>query len=153
MGRITFMCLSSRLFDDVPAVAQPGLWYWLLYLFVIFVEVKVAPRATWIVFLCHLGLFMGVLYLEDGPVTSRNGNKKSRKFPVPGGFLNKAHQFSMSTEAAEKRFIRLPSESIRLCAERVGIQTSAEVSTALVEDVSFRIRQITDVSTLDPHQI
>ena len=81
------------------------------------------------------------------------GIKNLGNFPVPGGFLIKAHQVSMSTEAAEKRFIRLPSESIRLCAERVGIQTSAEVSTALVEDVSFRIRQITDVSTLYPHQI
>ena len=53
----------------------------------------------------------------------------------------------MATEEAEKRFIRMPSESIRLCAERIGIQTSTEVSNALVEDVSFRIRQIADVST------
>ena len=58
----------------------------------------------------------------------------------------------MSTEAVEKRFVRLSSESIRLCAERIGIQTSAEVSSALVEDVSFRIRQITDVSTLQSYK-
>ena len=49
-------------------------------------------------------------------------------------------------DVAEKRFVRLPSESVRLCAERVGVQISPEVSNALVEDVSFRIRQITDVS-------
>ena len=89
---------------------------------------------------------MGVLYLEK--ILQDLGMGILEIFRS-GRFLNKEHHFLMSTElAAEKRFIRLPSESIRLCAERVGIQTSAEVSNALMEDVSFRIRQITDVSTL-----
>lgn len=51
-------------------------------------------------------------------------------------------------DSEDKRFIRIPTDSVRLCAERIGIQTSPEVSNALVEDVSFRIRQITDVSII-----
>ena len=149
------MRLSSRFFDHVPAVAQPGLWYWFLYLFFILVQVKVTPRAARIFFICHLSLFIGVLYLE---IWIEEWNCISDYFRsgtlCPGGFLNKEHQSMMSTEAAEKRFIRLPSESIRLCAERIGIQTSAEVSNTLVEDVSFRIRQVTDVSTFHHvHQV
>ena len=53
----------------------------------------------------------------------------------------------MSAEAAERRFVRLSPESVRHCAENIGIQVSSEVSNALVEDVSFRIRQVTDVSS------
>ena len=45
-----------------------------------------------------------------------------------------------------RRYVRIPEECISLCAENLGIQTSREVTGALVEDVSFRIRQVTQVS-------
>ena len=48
-------------------------------------------------------------------------------------------------EEGEQRFTRLSADSVRLCADNVGVQTTPEVSNALVDDVSFRIRQITDV--------
>ena len=48
-------------------------------------------------------------------------------------------------EKTERRHIRLPAESVSLCAENLGIQTSQEVTSSVVEDVSFRIRQLTDV--------
>ena len=44
-----------------------------------------------------------------------------------------------------RRYVRIPEECISLCAENLGIQTSREVTGALVEDVSFRIRQVTQV--------
>lgn len=46
---------------------------------------------------------------------------------------------------AAKRYIRLPADSVSLCAESLGIRASREVTSAVVEDVSFRIRQLTDV--------
>ena len=66
---------------------------------------------------------------------------------LEGLILKKEHHVEGTmAEMGEKRFVRMSSESVRLCAERIGIQTSPEVSNALIEDVSFRIRQITDVS-------
>ena len=50
-------------------------------------------------------------------------------------------------EGAEQRFVRLPSESVSLCAESLGIHVPQEVTRTLVEDVSFRVRQIVDVSS------
>lgn len=51
------------------------------------------------------------------------------------------------TEVSEQgRFVRVPIESIQLCVDELGLQTSDEVPSGLVEDVSFRIRQIADVS-------
>ena len=49
-------------------------------------------------------------------------------------------------ERPERRHIRLPADSVSMCAENLGIQPSQEVTSSLVEDVSFRIRQLTDVS-------
>lgn len=46
----------------------------------------------------------------------------------------------------EKNFVRFPADSVTLCAESVGIQPSQEVACGIVEDVSFRIRQLADVS-------
>ena len=46
----------------------------------------------------------------------------------------------------DKTFVRFPVDSVILCAESVGIQPSQEVACGMVEDVSFRIRQLTDVS-------
>lgn len=51
----------------------------------------------------------------------------------------------MAAVQRELRFVRLSPESAVLCAERVGVQNSQEVAGVLVEDVSFRIRQIADV--------
>ena len=51
----------------------------------------------------------------------------------------------MEGEEREKRYTRLPSDSVSLCAENLGIQASQEVASSVVEDVSFRIRQLTDV--------
>ena len=45
-----------------------------------------------------------------------------------------------------RRFVRLPEDCVSLCAENLGIQASREVTGALVEDTSFRIRQVTQVS-------
>jgi transcription initiation factor TFIID subunit 6 len=45
-----------------------------------------------------------------------------------------------------RRYVRIPEECISLCAENLGIQTSREVTGALVEDVSFRIRQVTQLA-------
>ena len=50
-------------------------------------------------------------------------------------------------EGFEQRFVRLPSESVSLCAESVGVQVPQEITKTLVEDVSFRVRQIVDVSS------
>lgn len=48
-----------------------------------------------------------------------------------------------------RRYVRIPEECISLCAENLGTQISREVTGALVEDVSFRIRQVTQVCELD----
>lgn len=54
------------------------------------------------------------------------------------------------TMATEKRgFARVSPETIQLCADRLGVQASEEVFSGLGEDVSFRIRQIADVSVLN----
>ena len=45
-----------------------------------------------------------------------------------------------------RRYVRLPEDCVSLCTENLGIQASREVTSVLVEDVSFRIRQITKVS-------
>ena len=49
-------------------------------------------------------------------------------------------------EGAEQRFVRLPSESVSLYAESLGIHVPQEVTRTLLEDVSFRVRQIVGVS-------
>ena len=41
---------------------------------------------------------------------------------------------------------RFPSESVLLCAEPLVIHVAQAVTRTLVEDVSFRVRQIVDVS-------
>ena len=53
----------------------------------------------------------------------------------------------MDSERAKgvRRYVRLPEDCISLCAENLGVQASREVTAALVEDVSFRIRQVTQV--------
>ena len=48
-----------------------------------------------------------------------------------------------------KTFVRFPVDSVILCAESVGIQPSQEVACGMVEDVSFRTRQLTDVSLIN----
>lgn len=45
-----------------------------------------------------------------------------------------------------RRFAKLSPDSVNHCAQNLGVQTSRDVSYALVDDVSFRIRQVTDVS-------
>ena len=52
----------------------------------------------------------------------------------------------MEGEKQESRYARLSADSVTLCAENVGVQASQEVASSLVEDVSFRIRQLTDVN-------
>ena len=85
---------------------------------------------------------MGALYLDFNS-NQRGGRVKGQMTT----FSLLWEQFgAMSAEAQEKRFVRLSPESVRNCAENLGIQVSPDVSSALVEDVSFRIRQVTDVS-------
>ena len=48
----------------------------------------------------------------------------------------------------QRRYVRLPEDCVSLCMENLGIQASREVTSVLVEDVSFRIRQVTKVSQL-----
>lgn len=43
--------------------------------------------------------------------------------------------------------MRFPADSVTLCAESVGIQPSQEAACGIVEDVSFRIRQLTDIAS------
>jgi len=50
-------------------------------------------------------------------------------------------------EPCLKRFAKVSPDCVLQAAQNLGIQTSNEVSDALVDDVSFRVRQITDVST------
>lgn len=49
-------------------------------------------------------------------------------------------------EGDTRRYVRLPEDCVSLCAENLGIQASREVTSSLVEDASFRIRQTTKVS-------
>ncbi len=44
------------------------------------------------------------------------------------------------------RFVRVPVESVQSCADQLGVKTAEDVPGGIVEDVSFRLRQITDVS-------
>lgn len=46
----------------------------------------------------------------------------------------------------QNRFVRVPVESVQSCVDQLGIKTTEEVPGGIVEDVSFRIRQLTDVS-------
>jgi len=46
------------------------------------------------------------------------------------------------------RFVRVPVESVESCADRIGVKTTEEVPGGIVEDVSFRLRQIANVSYL-----
>ena len=54
--------------------------------------------------------------------------------------------YSTVMEGVEQKFVRIPSESVVLCAESIGLQLRGEVTKMLVEDTSFRVRQIVDVS-------
>lgn len=51
-----------------------------------------------------------------------------------------------SNAAQLRRFSKVSSDCVFQAAQNLGIQTSNEVSSALVDDVSFRVRHITDVS-------
>ena len=46
---------------------------------------------------------------------------------------------------SSKRFVRIPGECITLCGESLGMQISEEIEELLVEDVSYRSRQIAHV--------
>ncbi len=43
------------------------------------------------------------------------------------------------------RFARFPGESIRLCGESIEVEISQEIEDLLVEDVSYRTRQVAHV--------
>ena len=45
----------------------------------------------------------------------------------------------------QRGFVRVPVEAVQSCVDRLDVQTTDEVATRLAEDVSFRIRQITEV--------
>lgn len=45
-----------------------------------------------------------------------------------------------------RRFVRVPVETMQACVDRLDLRISGEVAGALAEDVSFRIRQVADVS-------
>ena len=44
------------------------------------------------------------------------------------------------------RFVRVPLESVQSCADQMGLKTTEDVPGGIVEDVSFRLRQIANVS-------
>ena len=48
----------------------------------------------------------------------------------------------------QRRFIRVPTTTIQSCLDKLDVQASDEVCSGLAEDVSFRIRQITEVCVL-----
>ena len=52
------------------------------------------------------------------------------------------------SEGSLRRFAKVSSDCVSQAAQNLGVQTSAEVSSALVDDVSFRLRQVTEVSQL-----
>ncbi len=66
--------------------------------------------------------------------------------------LSSVSMATLMEECAEpiKQYIRVPVESIQSCIEQLGVHTSDDVPSGLVEDVSFRIRQIADVSGATP---
>lgn len=45
----------------------------------------------------------------------------------------------------QRRFIRVPVETVQSCVDKLNVQTSDEVCIGLAEDVSFRVRQIAEV--------
>ena len=49
---------------------------------------------------------------------------------------------------ASARFARFPSESITLCGESIGVEINQKIEDLLVEDVSYRTRQVARVCTL-----
>ena len=52
---------------------------------------------------------------------------------------------SNGMEVESSRFARFPGESVTLCGESIGVQISQEIEELLVEDVSYRTRQIAHV--------
>ena len=50
------------------------------------------------------------------------------------------------TVGSLRRFAKVSSDCVSQAAQNLGVQTSAEVSSALVDDVSFRLRQVAEVS-------
>lgn len=55
-------------------------------------------------------------------------------------------KLAMDMSDEQRRFVRVPVDTIQSCVDRVDVQASDEVSSGLAEDVSFRIRQIAEVS-------
>lgn len=55
----------------------------------------------------------------------------------------------MGDEQQQRRFVRVPVETMQACVDRLDLRISGEVAGALAEDVSFRIRQIADVRSVD----
>ena len=54
----------------------------------------------------------------------------------------------LETRKEQQRFVRIPVESVQSCVDQLGVKTTEEVPGGIVEDVSFRLRQITDVSAV-----
>lgn len=46
----------------------------------------------------------------------------------------------------EASFLRIPVESVSLCVEDIGLLYQGDIISNLVEDVSYRLRQIVNVS-------
>ena len=44
------------------------------------------------------------------------------------------------------QFSRIPAESVALLAENFGLSNQENITTTLVEDASYRVRQIVNVS-------
>lgn len=60
---------------------------------------------------------------------------------------------SLDRQQEQRRFVRIPVETVQSCVDQLEVKTTEEVPGGLVEDVSFRIRQIVDVSVYILHQL
>lgn len=55
----------------------------------------------------------------------------------------------MTETREERRFAEVPRESIKLMAESAGVDLGDDVAAMLAEDVCYRLREATQVTTLN----
>lgn len=55
----------------------------------------------------------------------------------------------MDPVSDSNQFSRIPTESVALLVESIGLSNQENITTTLVEDASYRVRQIVNVSMFD----
>ena len=55
----------------------------------------------------------------------------------------------MDQVSDSNQFSRIPAESVALLVESIGLSNQENITTTLVEDASYRVRQIVNVSMYD----